>query len=111
MMLFPVDFDRRVVDEARRFTDDIVECDRAAVSVIWVGQAPLLKFTFDDPRLPAGSPTLAVQLITESRKSPLAPGRLVEGDRLRRHVRDSVEAYLRANGIEITRKVFQNAHV
>lgn len=110
-MIYPLEFERRAIDAARRFTDDIAECERAIISVIWVGNAPLLRFLFDDPRLPAGAPTLAVQLITESRKSPLAPGRVVEGDRLRRHVRDSVEAYLKANGIEITRKVFANAYV
>lgn len=109
-MVFPPDFEARTVDFARDATRDIGECAAADVSVQWYGAAPMLRFVFG--RLgQSARPALGVQMITESRKNPLAPGRLLSGDELRRHIRKSVEAYLKVNGIEVTRKAFSNAHV
>jgi hypothetical protein len=105
-MILEPGFEKRTEDAVRRLTDDIAECERAEIKVIWRGAIPLVRFRFTDPRLPAGCPMLAVQLVTESRKNPLAPGRVVAGDELRRHVRDSVENYFRHNGIETTKKAF-----
>jgi hypothetical protein len=110
-MLYPADFEPRTLDSVRRWTDDIADCDSAEISIVWKGQAPFVRFAFGHPIL-NGRPALGVALVAESRKNPLAPGRLVEGDELRRHVRTSVEQYLHANGIEIARKaMMQNAHV
>lgn len=109
-MIYPPDFEKRTVDEVRRITGDIADCDSAEVSVIFYGGAPAVRFVFGDARL-RGRPSLAVQLVSESRKNPLAPGRLVEGDRLRRHVRDSVEGYFKANGLEVTRKATIDARL
>lgn len=104
-MIFETDFEKLTVDLARRCTDDIVECDTAEVSVIWHGEAPYIRFVFGDKRL-FGRPACGVAMIAESRKNPLAPGRLVNGDQLRRHIRDTIEAYLKAEGITISRKAF-----
>jgi hypothetical protein len=106
--MFETDFEKRNIEAARNATYDIADCDRADVDVIWSHGVPLLRFIFGHPQL-RGRPSLAVQLVSESRKNPLAPGKAIEGDKLKRHVRESVETYLKANGIEITRKVFENA--
>jgi hypothetical protein len=107
-VLYPPEFEARTIDVVRRCTDDITDCATAEVSVEWYGQAPVVRFVFGHPKL-RGRPALGVALITESRKNPLAPGRLIQGDELRRHVRDSVERYLKANGIEIARKAMSHA--
>lgn len=113
MLGLPLDYEVRTVETVRRFVDDIVECDRAKIRVCWEdigkGKVPLLEFIFNDPRIRCGSPMLAVQLVADSLKNPLAPGRVVDGDELRRHVRNSVEVYLKLEGISITRKVLQHA--
>lgn len=107
-MILPPDFEARTLEVVRRATDDIADCDSADISVIFQGAAPAVRFVFGDPRL-IGRAALSVQLVAESRKNPLAPGRLVHGDELRRHVRNSVEQYLKLNGIEISRKAMNHA--
>lgn len=104
-MILPPDFEARTVEFVRRITDDILDCASAEISVIFQGAVPVVRFVFGHPQL-CGRAALGVQLVTESRKNPLAPGRLIEGDQLRRHVRESVETYLAANGIELSRKAF-----
>lgn len=97
-------FERRTADVVRRFLDDIAECARAEIRVVWRQGVPFVRLRFTDPRLPEGCPMLNVQLVTERRNELVAPGRVIVGDELRRHVRDSVEAYFKINGISITRK-------
>lgn len=109
-MVIDPSFERRTVDEVRRFTDDIAECDAAEISITYHGPVPVVRFVFGDKRL-LGRPALGVQMVTESRKNPLAPGRVIEGDELRRHVRNSVEQYLKLNAIEVTRKAMTHAHL
>lgn len=110
-MIYPPDFVKRTLDDVRRWTDDIADCDSAKITVLWRGQAPVVRFAFGHPIL-FGRPTLAVALIANSLSKPFAPGRLLQGDELRRHVRSSVETYLHANGIQIARKaMMQYAHI
>lgn len=110
-MLYPPEFEKRTLDDVRRWTDDIADCDSAEISIQWRGQAPVVRLIFGHPIL-NGRPALAVALVAESRKNPLAPGRLLEGDELKRHVCSSIEQYLHANGIEIARKaMMQYAHL
>lgn len=106
-MILPPDYEARTVEEVRNFTDDIKECAEAKVSVVFQGAVPSVEWTFNVPSL-RGRPTLTVQLVTESRKNPLAPGRLIYGDELRRHVRSSVERYFQLEGLTLTRKAMQN---
>lgn len=101
-------YEPRTIELARRCTDDIAQCDAAEVSIVWRLGVPLLRFVFGELS-ELGRPSLNVQLVAESRSNPMKPGRVLEGDQLRRHVRDSVEGYLKLNGIEITRKVLNNA--
>lgn len=109
-MILPPDFEARTVEEVRKFTDDIKECAEAKVSVIQQGAVPCIEWIFNVPSL-RGRPTLTVQMVTESRKNPLAPGRLIAGDELRRHVRDSVDRYFKLEGLTLTRKVMQHVVV
>jgi hypothetical protein len=109
-MILPADFEARTIETVRRFTDDIAECGAAEISIVFQGSVPTVRFVFGEPHL-RGRPALGVQLVTESRKNPLAPGRLVEGDQLRRHVRDSVERYFQLNGLELTRKAMNDARL
>ncbi len=107
-MILPPDFEARTVEEVRRFVDDIPECAAAEISVTWQGRAPSLRFAFGDPRQRC-RPILVVNLVAESKKNPLAPGRLVQGDVLRRVVREWVETYLKLQGPYNSEKVKNNA--
>ena len=100
-MILPPDFEQRTVETVRRFLDDIPECAGAELSVEWQGQAPALRFVFGDPRL-FSRPLLMINLVAESAKNPLAEGRLLEGDMLRRVVREWVERYFKLQGVPIT---------
>lgn len=111
MLLYEKDFEKRVVENVRRWTDDISDCDTADISIQWQGQAPIVRFAFGHPVL-NGRPTLGIALVAESKKNPLAPGRLLEGNELKAHVRGSIERYLHANGIQIARKsMIQDAYI
>jgi len=109
-MILPPDFEVRTVEEVRRFLDDIPECADAEITVTFQGQAPCLRMVFGDPRLRA-RPLLAINLVAESRKNPLAPGRLVSGDTLRRVVREWVENYFKLQGVPLSKKVESHAAV
>lgn len=105
-MLYPLDFEKRTVANVRRWTDDIEDCASAKIEIVWHGQAPVVRFAFGHPIL-CGRPTLGVALVVTSRSNPFAPGRLLQGEELRRLVRDRIEAYLKLNGIQIARKALQ----
>lgn len=106
-MILPTDFEARTVDLVRRCTRDIAECDSAQISVVFQCGNPVVRFAFGDPRF--SRPLLMVGLLGESKKNPLAPGRLITEAELERHVRTWVEEYLKLNGIEITTKVVTDA--
>lgn len=93
-MILPPDFEARTVEDVRRFVDDIPECASAEISITWQGQAPSLRFAFGDPSEHC-RPILVANLVAESKNNPLAPGRLVHGDTLRRVIREWVEIYLK----------------
>ncbi len=107
-MILPPDYERRTVGEVRRSLDDIPECASAEISITWQGQAPALRFAFGDSSERV-RPILVVGLVAESRKNPLAPGRLVGGDQLRRVVREWVEEYFKLQGLPISKKELNHA--
>ncbi len=107
-MILPPDFERRTVEEVRRSVDDIPACAGAEISVVWQGQAPALRFAFGDPD-DRVRPILVIGLVAESRTNPLAPGRLVGGDQMRRVVREWVEEYFTLQGVPISKKVVSHA--
>lgn len=121
-MLYPPDFEQRTLDAARRWTDDIRDCDRSHMKIVWPGAAPVLRFVFDyqvtssvtdgDQTVAVnGRPFLGVSLVAQSRSNPLAEGRPLQGEELRRHIRSSIETYLKADGIQMSVKAMQHAHV
>ena len=109
-MILPPDFERRTVEEVRRSVDDIEQCADAEITVTFQGQAPVLRFVFGDASERC-RPMLVVNLVAESRKNPLAPGRLVQGDQLRRVVREWVENYFTLQGLPISRRATNHAAV
>lgn len=109
-MILPPDYEARVIDTARRCTDDIVECAAADITFQWLLTNPAIRFSFGDARL-FGRPTLTVGLLAESRVHPLEKGRLLTIAQIERHVRTWVEDYLKLNGLEMTRKVVTDACV
>lgn len=106
-MILDPNYKKRTLDEVRRFVGDIAECDKATVDLLFEGGRPIVKFVFDIPTK-YGKPSFGVALVAESKSRPLE-GRLLEGDELRRHVRSSVEQYLKLNGINISTKAILNA--
>lgn len=109
-MILPPDFEPRTVEEVRGFLDDIPECASAEITIVFQGQAPCLRFAFGDPRLRCRD-LLVVNLVAESRLNPLAAGRLVTGDALRRVVREWVETYFKIQGVPLSKKVVNHAAV
>lgn len=101
-MIFPVDYEQRTLDEVRRCTDDLVECNDATISVLFHVGVPVVEFIFNIQHK-HGKPMFHVQLVAESRKNPLSQ-RLIEGDELRRWVRSSVENYFKKEGLTLNRK-------
>jgi len=111
MGVYPPEFEKRTLDDVRRWTDDMADCDNAKISVEFYGGAPGVRFLFEHPLLKQnGSPCLIVMMVAESRKNPLAPGRLMQGEELKRVVRDRIDAYFKLNGLQIARKaMYENA--
>jgi hypothetical protein len=95
------EFEARVVDYARRLLDDIPVCKDAHYSVKRINGAPLLVLAFDLPET-IHQPACGVRLVTSQREGdPMQGGKPLSGDKLRRHVRDSVEHYLAKHGVRI----------
>lgn len=103
-MILPPDFEKRTVEAVRQVLGDIPECAAADISVTFEVGEPRLRMVFGDPRL-FSRPMLKISLLAESRKNPLAPGRLVSTSQLQRHVREWVEEYFKIQGTPITQKV------
>lgn len=95
------DYEKRVVDTARRLLDHIPECARADFKVRWldmVGVVPVLIVAFNLPEL-VHQPACAVRLASVSRST--GANTLLEGERLRHHIESSIEHYLNKHGIRI----------
>lgn len=116
-VLYGADFEARAIESARTALGDIPACARADYRVRFIGGAPVLMVAFNEPGAveqlhQAGAngtyvsigelrAAVGVRLVAASRSEPLRPARPLEGDRLRRHVRDSVEHYLAKHGVRI----------
>jgi hypothetical protein len=96
--LYPNDFEQRAVDSCRGILDDIPECSEAEMSVRFMSRIPYLIIAFGLPALEY-KPACAVRLTTISLSKPLSPGAPLEGDRLRRAVRNATEQYLHRHGV------------
>lgn len=95
-----LDSDRHAIADARRILADIPECYAAHYSVRHLNGAPVLVVAFSLPGT-EHKPACAIRLVTVSLSEPLKPGARITGERLRRHVRDSIENYLAKHGIKI----------
>lgn len=104
--LYPVDFEQRAVDACRGILDDIAECANAEMSCRFFGGVPHLVIVFDHPHL-TDKPACAVRLNTVSLSNPLAAGQPLEGDRLRRAVRNATEQYLHRHGVRLPTPQFE----
>lgn len=99
-----LDYEKRVLDVARRALDDVHACREAAFNVRWVEGMPLLVIAFTV----AGArhlPAVGVGLVSVRRGTMLEPmpnGVRLEGDRLRDHILRSVFLYLEKHGIRVT---------
>lgn len=103
MQLPDNDFEQRAIETARRHLDDIHWCAAADYSVRWLagpfGRAPTLILAFHLPET-CHQPALAIGLASVSRSTGSLA--VMEGDRLRAHVRRAVEDYLTRCGVVLT---------
>lgn len=99
-LLVPGDYETRTLEVARTLLQDIVPCRDADYRILWMGGAPHLVVAFHLPET-VHQPACAVRLVTLSRSDPLKAGTHLEGDRLRRHIRTSIETYLHKNGVKL----------
>ena len=95
----PEGYEERTIDFARALLADIPEVSNAHYRVRYIHGAPVLVMAFDLPGVADVQAACFVRLVATSRSQPLRPAVLLEGDRLRRHVRDSLENYLAKHGI------------
>lgn len=99
----PNDYEKRIVDFARRALDDDPDCRNADYAVRWVEGRPVLVLAFHLPQT-AHQPALGIALVTVRKGTMLEtfPGTLLlEGDRLRDHILRSADAYLTQHGVKI----------
>lgn len=105
-----VDYERKVIDFARRILDDIPECREADYAVRWSRNTatgdtfPFLTIAFHLPQT-IHQPALGIGLVTVRKGTLLEvlPGKtLHEGDKLRDHILFSVDAYLNKHGIRLS---------
>jgi hypothetical protein len=103
MQLVPIDFDVRAIETARRHLDDIRHCAEADYRVLWFegpfGPQPALILAFHLAET-QHQPALSISLASVSRTTGALT--LMEGDRLRAHVRRSVDDYLTKCGVVLT---------
>lgn len=101
--ILPADWEQKQVDIARDVLHDIPACARAEYRVNWMddplsasSMVPSLEIAFPEFGLDGGGmPALGIRLAS-------APSnKLVEGQRLRDHIRRSTENFLKKNGVSI----------
>jgi hypothetical protein len=92
----------KIVEFTRRLVDDIPECHEEKCDIIlrYIGLIPVLILAFNIPET-IHQPALAIRLTSFVKSKPLSTGNVLEGDRLKRHIRDSVEHYLTKNGVKL----------
>lgn len=95
------EFEARVVDFARRLLDDIPVCSAAHYSVKWINGSPLLVLAFDLPETIHQAACGIRLALSEREGDPMMGKKPLSGDKLRRHVRESVEHYLAKHGVKI----------
>jgi hypothetical protein len=100
-LLADIGFEARSIDTARRHLDDIRHCADADYAVKWFDdgfgrKVPSLIVAFNLPET-RHQPACAISLSSVSRST--GAWSLLEGDRLRAHVRRSVEHYLKECGV------------
>jgi hypothetical protein len=96
----PPDYEERAIESARALLQDIPPCRDADYRILWIMGAPTLVLAFHLPET-RHQPACAIRLTTAPRMGPLEGGTHLDGDRLRRHVRDSIEQYLLKCGIRL----------
>jgi hypothetical protein len=123
--LVDLDYEKRVLDVAKRALDDIPECASAKYEVKWLqpGGEPVLIIEFTDEAVcqqfgaAKAVPAVGVGLVLVKRGTlidSIPDRKLQEGDRLRDHVLRSVHTYFEKHGVRISlnsEEGEQHAHV
>jgi hypothetical protein len=100
--IYPIDYEARTIEVAKKLLDDIPECTDARYQVRFLGGAPVLIMSFPRFELALGViPAFALRLVTISQSEPLRAGAVLEGDRLRRALRTNLETYMYRHGIRV----------
>lgn len=97
--VLPNDYEKRIVDTAKRLLDHIEPCKNADFKVRWlddIGRVPMLIIAFNIPET-RHQPACAVRLMSISKSTGV--NTLLEGERLRYHIESSVEHYLNKHGV------------
>ena len=97
LLALPPDYEKQTIAHARKVLDDIPECASADYEVRFLAGVPHLILIFELEML-GGRPACAVRLVSVPREVG-KEGTLLEGDRLSRRVRESVEHYLHRHGV------------
>lgn len=94
--LAPNDYEQRTLDVVKRLLDDIHDCNVADYRIRWVEGIPHLVIAFVERAQGNAIPAFGIRLATSPSNA------LVEGDRLRRLVRNGLEQYLAKHGVKVT---------
>jgi hypothetical protein len=103
--LYANDFEQRTIDSCRGILEDIPECASSTMAVKFLGGVPHLVISFEAKTLE--KPACLVRLRTQSLSNPLSEGQPLEGDRLRRAVRNATEQYLQRHGVRLPAPEFE----
>jgi hypothetical protein len=106
--VYPPDYEQRTLDFVRKVLDDVAAWREADMQIMWAAGAPVLWLVFrkfaetsGGGLFPTAIPAFCFRLVSISRSKPLAPGRLIEGEELKRCLRDAIELYMHKHGIRI----------
>jgi hypothetical protein len=106
--VYPADYEQRTLDFVRKVLDDVPDWRDADIGIKWAAGAPVLWLVFrkfaersGDGPFGVAIPAFCFRLVSISRSKPLAPGRLIEGDELKRTLREAIELYTHKHGIRV----------
>jgi hypothetical protein len=115
------EYEKRVLDVAKRALDDIPECKTAIYNVRWTQPTaePVLVIEFTDPEVcrsfgsMKATPAVGVGLVLVRKDTlldSLPDRKLLEGDRLRDHIIRSVHRYFEKHGVRISLSPDEGEH-
>lgn len=103
LAVLPIDWERKKIDEVKKLLDDVPCCRKAAYTIEWITdpiasertKVPILVLSFPEFEKEGATPAYSFRLTTAVSNTVL------EGEKLKKHLRASVEQFFMKNGIVV----------